>query len=44
MTRPRFRGWTPVEMFGHTRFPTIADTPHILTLAGHSFFWFRVER
>jgi maltose alpha-D-glucosyltransferase/alpha-amylase len=40
----RFRGWTPVEIFGHTRFPTIAETPYILTLAPHGFLWFRVER
>ncbi len=39
-----FRGWTPVEMFGHTRFPPVEDAPYTLTLAPHGFLWFRMER
>ena len=37
------RGATPVELFGHTRFPTIGDDPYPLTLAPHGFFWFELE-
>ncbi|UPT75668.1 MAG: maltose alpha-D-glucosyltransferase [Elusimicrobiota bacterium] len=40
----RFHGWTPVEMFGHTRFPPISEKPYALTLAPHGFLWFRLER
>ena len=40
----RFKGWTPVEMFGHTRFPPVAEAPYTLTLAPHGFLWFRMER
>ena len=41
---PRFHGWTPVEMFGHARFPPVGDRPYPLTMAPHGFFWFRMER
>ncbi len=41
---PSFKGWTPVEMFGHTRFPPVSDAPYPLTLAPHGFLWFRMER
>jgi maltose alpha-D-glucosyltransferase/alpha-amylase len=40
----RFRGWTPVEMFGHTRFRPIAETPYVVTMAPHGFLWFSLER
>ncbi len=40
----RFRGWTPVEMFGVTRFPPVQERPYGLTLAPHGFLWFRLER
>ncbi len=33
-------GKTPVEMFGHIRFPSIGDEPYILTLGPHQFHWF----
>lgn len=40
----RFRGWTPVEMFGNTRFPAVGDGPYGMSLAAHGFLWFRLER
>jgi maltose alpha-D-glucosyltransferase/alpha-amylase len=40
----RFEGATPVELFGFTRFPQIGELPYFLTLAPHSFYWFRLER
>jgi maltose alpha-D-glucosyltransferase/alpha-amylase len=40
----RFRGWTPVEMFGHARFPPIGEAPYVMTLAPHGFLWFQLER
>lgn len=39
----RFRGQTPVELFGQTRFPPIGELPYFLTLGPHSFYWFRLE-
>ena len=39
----RFRGQTPVELFGQTRFPAIGELPYFLTLGPHSFYWFRLE-
>jgi maltose alpha-D-glucosyltransferase/alpha-amylase len=36
-------GMVPVEMFGHTRFPTIGASPYFLTLGPHAFYWFKLE-
>ena len=41
---PAFKGWTPVEMFGHTRFPPLAEGRYQLALGPHNFYWFRLER
>ena len=39
----QYRGYTPVEMIGSTRFPPIGDLPYFFTLGPHAFFWFRLE-
>lgn len=39
----RFRGMTPVEMFGLTEFPQIGESYYTLTLGPSSFFWFSLE-
>ncbi len=39
----RFKGLTPVEMFGRAPFPVIGTSPYIVTLAAHSFYWFSIE-
>ncbi|UQA60958.1 maltose alpha-D-glucosyltransferase [Polyangium aurulentum] len=39
----RFKGRTPVELFGKTRFPEIGEAPYFLTLGPHDFFWFSLE-
>jgi maltose alpha-D-glucosyltransferase/alpha-amylase len=36
----RYNGRTPVEMLGWSAFPPIVDDRYVLTLHGHSFFWF----
>ncbi|MGH9458922.1 MAG: maltose alpha-D-glucosyltransferase [Thermoanaerobaculia bacterium] len=36
-------GMTPVEIFGHSPFPTIGDKPYFLTMGPHSFYWFLLE-
>jgi maltose alpha-D-glucosyltransferase/alpha-amylase len=40
----RFRGETPVELFGQIRFPAIGELPYFVTLGPHSFYWFRIRR
>jgi len=40
----RFAGYVPVELFGHTDFPTIDQKPYLLTLSPHSLFWFSLDK
>jgi maltose alpha-D-glucosyltransferase/alpha-amylase len=35
-----YRGYRPVELLGRSVFPPIGELPYLLTLQGHSFFWF----
>jgi maltose alpha-D-glucosyltransferase/alpha-amylase len=39
-----YEGMTLIEMFGHTTFPAVTDTPYTLTLGPYQFFWFAVQR
>ncbi|EKO37854.1 MAG: putative protein, probably involved in trehalose biosynthesis, partial [Solidesulfovibrio magneticus str. Maddingley MBC34] len=36
-------GFTPVEVFGRTRFPAIRQEPYALTLGPHDHFWLQLE-
>jgi maltose alpha-D-glucosyltransferase/alpha-amylase len=36
-------GYTPVELTGRVPFPRVGDQPYLLTLPGHSFYWFRLS-
>jgi maltose alpha-D-glucosyltransferase / alpha-amylase len=38
-----FRGRCPVELFGRTTFPPIAEQPYPFTLAPYAFYWFALE-
>jgi len=38
-----YEGSTPVEMLGGSHFPRIGELPYLLTLGGHSFYWFRLQ-
>jgi len=38
------RGAVPVELFGQTCFPEVADGRYLLTLGPHAFYWFSLER
>jgi maltose alpha-D-glucosyltransferase / alpha-amylase len=40
----RWRGMRPRELYGHTRFPPIGELPYLLTMGGHGFYWFALER
>jgi len=37
-------GCTPVEILGQTRFPPIRETPYVLSLGAHGYYWFSIER
>ena len=39
-----YKGMVPVELFGHTRFPSIGELPYFLTLGPHAFYWFKLEQ
>ena len=40
----QWEGYYPVELLGGVPFPTIGELPYLLTLGGHSFYWFRLTR
>ena len=35
-------GCTPEDLFGHNRFPVVADTPYVLTLGPYGYYLFRL--
>jgi maltose alpha-D-glucosyltransferase / alpha-amylase len=37
-----WRGRQPIELLGRSAFPPIGELPYMLTLQGHSFFWFEL--
>jgi maltose alpha-D-glucosyltransferase/alpha-amylase len=39
-----FKGMTPIELFGRTEFPAVADVPYAMTLSPHAAFWFSLEK
>jgi maltose alpha-D-glucosyltransferase/alpha-amylase len=40
----KLKGMVPVELFGSSRFPAIGELPYLLTLGGHAFYWFKLEK
>lgn len=36
-------GVIPIEMFGGSLFPRVGETPYMLSLSPHSFYWFRLR-
>jgi maltose alpha-D-glucosyltransferase / alpha-amylase len=38
-----FKGRRPLTLFGRSKFPAIGDLPYLLTLSGHTFYWFVLE-
>ncbi|YAF94421.1 MAG: maltose alpha-D-glucosyltransferase [Nodularia sp. CChRGM 3473] len=39
-----FHGLVPVEIFGYTEFPAIAELPYFLSLSPYGFYWFTLQR
>jgi len=40
----KFAGYIPEEMFSRNRFPVIKETPYILTLSVHDYYWFQLRK
>jgi maltose alpha-D-glucosyltransferase/alpha-amylase len=40
----QFQGTVPVEVFGSTPFPPVAEDPYFLTLGAHTFLWFELKQ
>ena len=40
----RFSGTWPMELFANSRFPTIGETPYLLSLAPYGYYWFRLDK
>jgi maltose alpha-D-glucosyltransferase/alpha-amylase len=38
-----YQGRVPMELFGHTSFPSIGENPYFLSLGPHAFYWFSLE-
>jgi maltose alpha-D-glucosyltransferase / alpha-amylase len=39
-----YAGAVPVELLGNQEFPRVTERPYFLSLAAHSFYWFRLDR
>jgi maltose alpha-D-glucosyltransferase/alpha-amylase len=40
----RFEGYVPVELTGLVHFPKVGELPYLLSLPGHGFIWFGLEK
>jgi maltose alpha-D-glucosyltransferase / alpha-amylase len=40
----KYKGATPVELFGKTKFPVVRDGTYLVTLGPHGFYWFSLDR
>jgi maltose alpha-D-glucosyltransferase/alpha-amylase len=40
----KYKGSTPVELFGKTSFPAVREDAYVVTLGPHGFYWFSLER
>ena len=36
-------GYTPIEMLGESRFPTIRNAPYVISLGPYGYYWFRLQ-
>jgi maltose alpha-D-glucosyltransferase/alpha-amylase len=39
-----YQGYSPVEIFGRSRFPQVGELPYLLTLAPRGFYWFQLVK
>jgi maltose alpha-D-glucosyltransferase / alpha-amylase len=38
-----YRGASPLELLGGSRFPVVDDRPYVVTLGPHGFYWLRLD-
>ena len=41
---PAYEGYSPIEVFGRSRFPRVGELPYLLTLAPRGFYWFQLVK
>ena len=39
-----YKGYTPVEVFSHNKFPNITERPYLFTLSPYGYYWFVLEK
>ena len=39
-----YKGYTPVEVFSHNKFPRISERPYLFTMAPYGYYWFILEK
>ena len=39
----KHQGLVPVEVFGHTRFPSVSDQPYLLTMGPYAYYYFHLQ-
>jgi maltose alpha-D-glucosyltransferase / alpha-amylase len=39
-----FAGYTPYDIFSANKFPRISETPYVLTMGFHDYFWFSLRK
>ncbi len=39
-----FKGYRPVEVFSHNKFPIIGEDPYLFTIAPYGYYWFSLEK
>jgi maltose alpha-D-glucosyltransferase/alpha-amylase len=40
----KYQGYTPIDLFGHIRFPQIGEMSYLLTCSPYGFYWFRLVK
>jgi maltose alpha-D-glucosyltransferase/alpha-amylase len=40
----QYAGYHPIEVFSKNQFPLIRETPYILTMGFHDYFWFSLQK
>jgi len=40
----QYAGYHPVEIFSKNQFPVIKETPYVLTMGFHDYFWFSLQK
>lgn len=44
MDLEELKGYTPVEVFSHNKFPKITEKPYLFTMSPYGYYWFTLEK